>query len=263
MHEKNLRLYGRAPFKVAVIHGGPGAPGEMAPVARRLALERGVLEPLQTAASLNGQVRELHTALKEHAEPPAILIGWSWGAMLSLIFTARYPSLVSKLIIIGGVPCEEEYAASIMDTRLKRLDDSERSEVLTLMKTLDNPAVKDKNALMKRLGHLMEKADTYDPLPSEDDPVECQYDIYRKVWRQAARLRKSGAFLEAVKKISCPVIALHGDYDPHPYQGVQAPLARILTDFRFILLERCGHHPWRERAASERFYGILRDEVRR
>jgi len=30
----NLRQYGNAPFSVAVIHGGPGASGEMAPVAR-------------------------------------------------------------------------------------------------------------------------------------------------------------------------------------------------------------------------------------
>ena len=31
---KNLRKYEKSPFNVAVIHGGPGAPGEMAPVVR-------------------------------------------------------------------------------------------------------------------------------------------------------------------------------------------------------------------------------------
>jgi len=40
---KDLRKYGAAPFDVAVIHGGPGAIGEMAPVARELALLFGVL----------------------------------------------------------------------------------------------------------------------------------------------------------------------------------------------------------------------------
>jgi len=49
---KNLRKYGEAPFKVAVIHGGPGAPGEMAPVARELSSVSGVLEPLQTATTI-------------------------------------------------------------------------------------------------------------------------------------------------------------------------------------------------------------------
>ncbi len=59
----NLRKYGNKPFKLAVIHGGPGAPGEMAPVARELSSIMGVLEPLQTATSLEGQVQELHNVL--------------------------------------------------------------------------------------------------------------------------------------------------------------------------------------------------------
>lgn len=46
---QNLWIWGKAPFTVAVIHGGPGAGGEMAPVARKLACDYGVLEPIQTA----------------------------------------------------------------------------------------------------------------------------------------------------------------------------------------------------------------------
>ena len=68
---KKLRRYGNEPFDVAVIHGGPGAAGEMAPVARELASGRGVLEPLQTAASLKGQVDELRTVLEENGDLPA------------------------------------------------------------------------------------------------------------------------------------------------------------------------------------------------
>jgi hypothetical protein len=54
---KNLRKYGKSPFNVAVIHGGPGAPGEMAPVARELSSGWGVLEPFQTVSFLEGQVK--------------------------------------------------------------------------------------------------------------------------------------------------------------------------------------------------------------
>jgi len=43
---QNFREYGKAPFKTAVIHGGPGGSGEMAPVARELSSTRGILEPL-------------------------------------------------------------------------------------------------------------------------------------------------------------------------------------------------------------------------
>ena len=258
---KNLRLYGNKPFDVAVIHGGPGAPGEMAPVARELSSVRGVLEPLQTAASLEGQVEELHTVLKDKGDLPVTLIGFSWGAMLSFIFTAQYPSFVIKLILIGSGPYEEKYAADIMKTRLSRLGEEGRAEALSLMETLNDPAIGDKNTPMARLGKLISKADSYDPLPYDSEVLECQYDIYQNVWKQAMELRGSGKLLELGKKIQCPVVAIHGDYDPHPSEGVKGPLSRVLKDFRFILLDNCGHHPWLERTARDRFYNILKNEV--
>jgi len=258
---KNLRIYGSKPFDVAVIHGGPGAPGEMAPIARQLSSVRGVLEPLQTATSLKGQVQELHNVLKENGELPVTLIGWSWGAMLSFIFAAQYPSLVVKLILIGSGAYEEKYAVNIMTTRLSRLSEEERAEALSLMETLNDPAIGDKNTPMARLGKSISKADSYGPLPYDSEVLECQYDIYQNVWKQARELRSSGKLLELGKKIQCPVVAIHGDYDPHLSEGIKDPLSRILKDFRFILLENCGHQPWIERAARDRFYNILKNEV--
>jgi pimeloyl-ACP methyl ester carboxylesterase len=93
---KNLRIYGIPPFNLAVIHGGPGAQGEMAPVARELSFLGGVLEPLQTAGTLEGQVREMKCVLELNGTLPITLIGFSWGAMLSFIFTARYPQPVKN-----------------------------------------------------------------------------------------------------------------------------------------------------------------------
>ncbi len=247
---------------MAVVHGGPGAPGEMAPVARELSSTTGVLEPLQTAATLQGQVRELKAVLEKDGALPVTLIGFSWGAMLSFIFAARHPSFVGRLVLIGSGPYEERYAAGIMDTRLGRLDDDQRKEALSLMAALDDPAVGDKDTSLARLGELMSRADSYDPLPHDSEILECRYDIYRSVWQQLAELRSSGKLLGLGKKIRCPVVAIHGDYDPHPSAGVKAPLSRVLEDFRFILLEECGHCPWIERGAKDRFYGILRNEVR-
>ena len=57
--QKRQPSYGEAPFTVAVVHGGPGGAGEMVPVAKKLSDYFGVLEPLQTEYSLEGQVQEL------------------------------------------------------------------------------------------------------------------------------------------------------------------------------------------------------------
>jgi pimeloyl-ACP methyl ester carboxylesterase len=108
------------------------------------------------------------------------------------------------------------------------------------------------------------KTDTFDPIKAEReerDSVESRADIYQGVWKEAAELRRSGKLLGLAKSIQCPVVAIHGDYDPHPAGGVQKPLAAGVRDFRFILLKNCGHRPWTERQASDIFYDILENEL--
>jgi len=257
----NLRVYGKAPYRVAVIHGGPGAPGEMAPVARELSEMRGVLEPLQTMTTVEGQVEELATVLNEHGDLPVTLVGHSWGAMLSYIFTAHHPALVKKLVLVSSGPYEARYAAGIMETRLGRLTEEERASFDELSKALDDPANSDKDAIFAQLGELTSKADAYESLPHENDTIECDVALFQSVWQEAEELRRSGRMLELGRDIRCPVVAIHGDYDPHPAEGIATPLARVISDFRFILLERCGHHPWYERYARESFYAMLRQEL--
>ena len=259
---KNLRTYGKAPFSVAVIHGGPGAAGEMAPVARKLASGRGVLEPLQTAASLTGQIEELKTVLEKSGDLPVILIGFSWGAWLCFIFAADYPEFVKKLILVGSGPYEEKYAAKVQETRLARFRGEERTEAESLIRALGYPASQGESTAFARLGALLSKADAYDPIRYESTLIDYRLDIFQSVWKDAARLRRSGKLLELGKEITCPVVAIHGDYDPHPAKGVQKPLSAVLKDFRFILLKNCGHMPWIERHARDEFYRILEAELR-
>lgn len=258
---KNLRTYGTPPFNLAVIHGGPGAPGEMAPVAKELSSLGGVLEPLQTKATLEDQLRELRAVLEENGALPVTLIGFSWGAMLSFIFTARYPQFVKKLVLIGSGPYEEKYASNIMNTRISRLGKEDWENFISLTETLKDPAAKNRDKALCDFGKLMSEADAYDPLPHTDELLECRYEVFKDIWEEASELRSSGKLLELGKEIRCQVVAIHGDYDPHPFKGVQEPLSRVLKDFRFILLEKCGHMPWIEREAKERFYCLLKKEI--
>lgn len=259
---KDLRTYGSRPYTVAVVHGGPGAPGEMAPVARELSSICGVLEPLQTRDSLDGQVEELHDVLEGSGEIPITLVGFSWGAWLSFIVAARYPPLVRKLILIGSGPFEASYADGIVPERLNRLSEAERIEALSIVDILNDPAARGKDRPMARLGELFAKADAFDPLPHTDEALGFSYEINRKVWAGADELRPGGGLLRLGKDIICPVVAIHGDYDPHPAAGVIEPLSRVVRDFRFIFLEKCGHEPWIEKYAKDKFFRILKDELK-
>jgi len=260
-----VRKWGIGPYSVAVIHGGPGAPGEMASVAREISTVKGILEPFQTETTLEGQVRELRSVLIEHGREPLTLVGFSWGAYLSWMVAARYPALVGKLILIGSPPFEEQYAAPIIKTRLDRLTPENRMEAQALMTHLEAPVAEgnegDRNALLARLGDLLAHADSYAPQTMEDKSFYCQYDIFRGVWDDACELRRKKTLLHMAREITCPVIAIHGDYDPHPSEGVKIPLAQELNNFRFVLLQKCGHRPWIERNAAEEFYRILVQEI--
>ena len=259
---KNLRTYGDKPYKIAVIHGGPGASGEMAPVAQKLSSIHGILEPLQTSKTINGQIEELKNILEKNADLPLTLIGFSWGAWLSLLFAAKHSEFVKKLILTGSGGFEEKYALKTREIRFGRLNDEEKEEAEFLSRILTNPNSANKNEAFCRLGNIFSKADSYDPIIDKNETIDCNFDIYKNVWNEASELRKSGKLLKITKKIKCPVVAIHGDFDSHPAKGIQKSLSENLKDFRFILLKNCGHKPWMERQAKGRFYEILKEELK-
>ncbi|HME55048.1 MAG TPA: alpha/beta hydrolase [Candidatus Lokiarchaeia archaeon] len=261
-----LRTYGKSPFKIVVVHGGPGAIGEVAPVARKLSTNRGVLEPMHTAMSVDGQIDELKEILEKNADLPATLIGHSWGAWLCFLVAAKYPDLVSKLILVASGPFEEKYARGIQKTRMSNLSDDQREEFESIVSILDDPFSKNKDESFARLGELISIADSYDRIPPTQEEIDDarktrpSHAVYDAVWPQAAAMRHDGKLLQLGEDIECPVLAIHGDHDPHPGEGVRVPLSRIVKDFRFILLERCGHEPWMERQARKQFFQILETE---
>jgi pimeloyl-ACP methyl ester carboxylesterase len=264
----NPRRYGSPPFSVAVIHGGPGAGGEMAPVAKRLCAGQGILEPLQTAHCLPAQVEELKGILEESSDLPVTLIGFSWGAWLSFILAARYPVMVKKLVLVGSGPFQEKYVPKIMQTRLSRLDRREESRIKRIFAILDGPGHDDreKNRALAHMGELFSRTDAFDPIDCHEmDPnneiISCQADIYQSVWKEASLLRQTGELLQLGKKILCPVAAIHGDWDPHPAEGVSEPLQATLKSFQFTLLENCGHKPWIEKRAKDKFYSTLNEAI--
>ncbi len=262
MNQFKVRKYGDPPFDVAVVHGGPGAPGYMAPVARELSSRWGVVEPLQSATTLEGQIQELSSSLIEYGNLPITLIGHSWGAMLGYLLTARYPELVEKLIMVGSGVFTEEYVEVINQNRIARAPANEIDRIHELLFNPDSLESTDNDRAFAKLGELFTKTDSYDPVTLNLEWIEIQHEVYKKVWPAVVHLRDSGELLDLGSSIQCPVVAIHGDYDPHPFEGIEKPLTPVLKHFRFILLTECGHYPWIERKARDRFYTVLNAELR-
>ncbi|MCP5470400.1 MAG: alpha/beta hydrolase [Chlamydiales bacterium] len=235
-----INHYGSPPYSIALLHGGPGAAGEMAPLAKMLADEFGVLEPHQTADSVWGQVKELHEQL---GDEPRIIVGYSWGAILAYLYAATYPDAVKKVILVGSALFDEKYAHQIEKTRLSRLSEEEQREF--------------KSASLTKKISLISKADGFDTEPIAEEVLFSQ-EIFDRVWTEAHQMRREGKLLQ--KRVKCPVVALHGDYDPHPVAGVQEPLEKAIDDFSMIVLPNCGHKPWIEKQID--FVHVLKGHLR-
>jgi pimeloyl-ACP methyl ester carboxylesterase len=256
---KTINIYGKAPFQIGLLHGGPGAQGEMRPVAEALSFDFGVLEFLQTEKSINGQIEELHNQLTLNTDLPAILVGYSWGAWLGFLFASKYPSLLKKLILVSSGAFDNNYNKDLMNIRLSRLNRQDKREAERLISRI-NSGNSDNDAL-REFGRLMSIADSYDYLQTENNKVNIDMQAYQSVWTEASGLRETNELIKHAENIKCPVTAIHGDYDPHPVDGVEKPLSDKLSDFKMIRIKKCGHIPWKEKQAKNTFFQVLREEI--
>ncbi len=195
---QSYRVYGNSPFSVVVVHGGPGAPGEMKPVAKELSSIFGVIEPLQSANSIDGQIEELKNVIEENTTYPVYLIGWSWGAWLAYLLTAQHQQFVKKLILIGSGPFESSYASGIMKTRLTRLSLPEQARVGELGNLLQSGKVDP--VIFKEFGALMDKADSYSSLPHSPESIEFQPEIYESSFFESRRSEASGRLVHQTRQ---------------------------------------------------------------
>ncbi|WP_025691411.1 alpha/beta hydrolase [Paenibacillus zanthoxyli] len=228
---KNYKTYGASPYTTFLIHGGPAAAGELAPLSKIICTEISVVEPFQTKRSISELLTEMKEVIDEIGIAPVNLVGYSWGAWLSFIFSSVYPELVYKLILVGSGPFEEKYVQEMIQTRISRMTDLDKIKHDEIMEQLSKEEV-DRARILSEFGKLMSKIDNYDSIPDESNHVNIDFEIYENVWGEASILRKNGELLEYGRNITCPVIAIHGTYDPHPYMGVIEPLSKIIKDFR-------------------------------
>jgi pimeloyl-ACP methyl ester carboxylesterase len=148
------------------------------------------------------------------------------------------------------------------ENRMKRLTPDEQQRFAYLADMLNRAEPAEASVYLAPLGELAARGDSYDPIASNVDLPSPSIstkagDIYAGVWPEAASMRRTGELLRLTTRIECPVVAIHGDHDPHPIEGVQAPLTTVLREFQIVVLPKCGHTPWRERWAVDSFFEIL------
>jgi pimeloyl-ACP methyl ester carboxylesterase len=258
-----VRTYGSTGREVLVLHGGPGAPGSASGLAKLLADDFRVLEPLQRRSGTVKLTVERHVEdLAEVAPFGAALVGHSFGAMLALSYAAKYPDRVSRILLIGVGTYSESSRGELHNTLLTRLGESGLNEVRRLQSDLTNttdPLIRDK--ILRNLGgafSIIESYELIDPYDASLDALPADARGHDETWQDVIRLQNEGIEPARFASITCPVMFLHGDTDPHPGESTRDQLREYLPHLEYLELERCGHEPWREKFARETFMATLR-----
>ena len=255
-----VREYGTFGPLVIVLHGGPGAPGGMASVARGLAGSFRVLEPLQRGSggetlTVARHVADLHELVESRCgdESPA-LVGHSWGAMLALAYAAAHPGRAISVALIGCGTFDPAARARFREIQDERMDEGLRRRMARLSEEFADP-----DERLRALGDLIEPLYSYDPIPDDHQHEPVDGRAFQETWDDMVRLQEEGVYPPSFTAIDVPVIMLHGAFDPHPGRMIRASLEPHITQLEYREWERCGHEPWRERAVRDEFFDALRE----
>jgi len=256
----DVRRYGETGDPVVVLHGGPGAPGYMAPIARTICDSYQVHEPLQRLADGTPLTMQSHVDdLAEVAPERAHIVGASFGAMLGLSYASLHPERVKSLVLIG---CGTYDLASRAEYK-RRMNERLGPEGVALKAELDERfAASEDEAeradLFAAMGELSIFAQSVDPIEHESDVLAFDEVGHGETWSDTMRLQSEGIEPQRFSAITCNVLMVHGEQDPHPGQAIFQTLARHVLHIRYSQYANCGHEPWLERHAQAPFYSALR-----
>lgn len=244
---------------MVVLHGGPGAPGYMAPVARGLADSFRVLEPFQRGSgaeplTVARHVADLDELVRSHCggARPA-LVGSSWGAMLTLAYAAAHPSSAGPLVLIGCGTFDPAARARMRAVIQERMSSYLRRRLERLPEEFPDP-----DERFKASGDLILPLYSYQLLTTDQEVEACDARANQETWEDMVRLQEEGVYPAAFAAIDASVLMLHGAHDPHPGRMIRASLAPYLPQLEYCEWERCGHYPWMEKAARDQFFSVLR-----
>ncbi len=245
MESLTIRRYGNAGPFVILLHGGPGAPGYMAPVGRGLADSFRVLEPFQRASGKEPLSVARHVAnLQEIVQSqcggmrPAI-VGHSWGAMLALAYAAG--------------TFDTEARSRIRAIRESRMDNNLRERMEGLLETVPDP-----NDRLQAMAGLFLPLDSYKLFSTDLEIDACDARAFDETWQDMLRLQAESVYPAAFGAIKTRVLMLHGAADPHPGEMIRASLQPYVPQLEYRELAHCGHYPWLEMEARDAFFLFLR-----
>ena len=252
--------------RLLVLHGGPGADHRyLLPQLLRLGDRYDLLfydqrgggrsrATSQVPVTWRTHVEDLGAVVAEFGIEPLSIVGYSWGAMLALLYTIeqrRNPHLVppARLLLLDPAPLTSAYRRQFEAEFARR---QQSPEIRKMREELASSGLREKEPARYRQRAFELGVAGYfsDPRKARDlTPFRVVARVQQSVWDSLADFDLIGE-LEGIKT---PSMVIHGRDDPIPLASSVEAARALGTDL--VVLDDCGHVPYVEQ--PDRLFSAL------
>jgi len=235
-----------------VLHGGPGAQHDyLLPGFDALANGRTLIYYDQRGGGRSPVPRDVPVGWREHvADLEALraqwgierlsIAGYSWGALLAVLYAGEHPDRVERLALVSPAPAwseararfEREFARRNLDPTLQAARSALRDGGLR---------ERDPDAYARRVFELSVVPYFHDPARAHDlTPFRVTGRTQQEVWASLGEydLRPT------LERLSLPATVIYGESDPIPGDSAEAVATALGAPLHRI--PACGHVPYVE-----------------
>jgi proline iminopeptidase len=250
------RRIGSGP-EVVVLHGGPGAHHDyLLPGFDTLAKGRTLIyydqrgggrSPVSRDVSVTAQeqVHDLEALRDVWGLEQMHLLGYSWGALLAMLYATHYPHRVVSLALVSPAPAEAAERAGYETALAARNSTPELQAARAALQASDLRKT-DVEQYGRRLFELAVSGYFHDPARARElTAFRVTGRTQQAVWES---LGTAYDLRPALRTLHVPAMVLHGDDDPIPVATARATAEALRAEF--VLLPDAGHVPYVEAAAE-------------
>jgi proline iminopeptidase len=245
--------------RLLLLHGGPGADhAYLLPQLLELAKDHEVIlydqrgggrskSDDRSPITWETHVGDLDRIAGELAIDPLVIVGYSWGALLALLFAieaagGRTTHRPTRLALIDPAPVNREFRGQF-ETEFARRQSSDDVARLRADLAASGLRERDPDAYRQRAFELSVAGYFADPARAHDlTPFRVVGRVQQSVWDSLGDYDLlAPGFLDS---IHLPILIAHGRQDPIPLASSEAA-ARAL-DAKLVVIEDSGHVPYVE-----------------
>lgn len=216
-------------------------------------------ETVPTLITWETQVDDLARVIAELGVDPLLLVGYSWGGLLALLYAraavGHARPTPARLALIDPAPVSKAYRARF-EAEFARRQQGPAIEAMRTELAASGLKERDPAAHRQRAFEISVAGYFADPNRATDlTPFRVTGRVQQSIWESLGDFD----LLPVLRAVHCPALVVHGRQDPIPFESSES-IAKSLGG-EFVALDDCGHVPYVEQPVK--LFSALRHFFRR